>query len=184
MPADCHHRAEPQNPFGLPNTLHKKLMIHIGIDNGVSGALAAISPNSQIIAMLPMPTLKARKGNEVDVATVWHWLDHLCRDKLTVTIEEPGGSKSAKAATSMAGSFHSLRTLCVLKGLRWHRITPQVWQKEIIPGCKAGESKPRALAQARQLWPGESFVPSGCRVPNDGVIDAALIAEYARRKNL
>ena len=77
---------------------------HIGIDNGVSGALAAISPHSQIIAVLPMPTLKARKGNEIDIAAVWQWLDNLGRDKITVTIEEPGGSKSAKASTSMAGS--------------------------------------------------------------------------------
>ena len=160
------------------------ITLHVGIDNGISGALVALSPHSQIVSMLPMPILKARKGNEVDVATVWHWLDNLCRDKLTVVIEEPGGSKSAKAATSMAGSFHALRTICVLKDIRWHRITPQIWQKEILPGCKAGDTKPRALAQVRQLWPDESFVPTGCRVPNDGMIDAALIAEYGRRKNL
>ena len=158
---------------------------HIGIDNGVSGALAAISPHSQIIAVLPMPTLKARKGNEIDIAAVWQWLDNLGRDKITVTIEEPGGSKSAKASTSMAGSFHALRAVCVLKGIRWHRVTPQAWQKDMLPGCKSGDSKPRALALARQLWPSESFLASDrCRVAHDGIVDAAIIAEWSRRKNL
>jgi len=160
-------------------------MTYIGIDNGVSGALAAISPHSQIVSVLPMPTLKSRKGNEIDILSVWQWLEGLGRHKLTVTIEEPGGSKSAKAATSMAGSFHALRSLCVLKGLRWHRITPQAWQKELLPGCKAGDSKPRALAAARQLWPSESFLASDrCRVAHDGIVDAALIGEWSRRNNL
>lgn len=161
-------------------------MIYLGIDNGVSGGLVALSDASQIVAMLPMPCQKARKGNEIEIKAVWDWIDALdAREKITTIIEEPGGSKSSKAATSMAGSFHSLRCLCVLKNLRWHRVTPQSWQKEMLQGCKAGETKPRALAEARQLWPGESFLASPrCKVAHDGLIDAALIAEYARRKGL
>jgi len=161
-------------------------MIFLGIDNGVSGGIAALSDSSQIIAMLPMPCQRARKGNEIDILAVWKWIDQLdSREKITVVIEEPGGSKSSKAATSMAGSFHALRALCVLKGLRWHRVTPQSWQKDMLPGCKAGETKPRALAEARQLWPDEGFLASDrCKVPHDGLIDAALIAEHARRRGL
>lgn len=161
-------------------------MIFLGIDNGISGGLVAISDQSQIIAMLPMPALRARKGNEIDIAAVWSWVADLdSREKITVIIEEPGGSKSAQAAASMSGSFHALRALCVLKSLRWHRITPQAWQKVMLPGCKAGDTKPRALAAVRQLWPDESFLASDrCRVPHDGLIDAALIAEYGRRERL
>lgn len=161
-------------------------MIFLGIDNGISGGLVALSDSSQIVSMLPMPCQKARKGNEIDIKAVWDWIDGLdAREKITVIVEEPGGSKSSKAATSMAGSFHSLRALCVLKGLRWHRITPQSWQKEMLPGCKAGETKPRALAEVRQLWPGETFLRTPkCKGPDEGLVDAALIAEYARRKGL
>jgi hypothetical protein len=159
--------------------------LSIGIDNGISGALAAVSPHSQIVSVLPMPIQKARKGNEIDVQAVWNWLDGLGRNKITVTIEEPGGSKSAKAATSMAGSFHALRTICVLKGIRWHRVTPQAWQKDMLPGCKAGETKARALALARQLWPSGGFLASKrCHVAHDGIVDSLLIAEWSRRKNL
>ena len=159
----------------------------IGIDNGISGGLVALSPNSQIIACLPMPSLKARKGNEIDIATVWRWITGLDvqSDKFAVIVEEPGGSKSAKAATSMAGSFHALRSMCVLKDLRWHRITPQLWQKAMLPGCAPGDTKPRALAACRELWPAEPFLASErCRCAHEGLVDAALIAEYARRKNI
>lgn len=160
--------------------------IHVGIDNGVSGALVAISPHSRIIDKITMPIIKARKGNEVDIATVWQWMLSLDdRGKLTVVIEEPGGSKSALAATSMAGSFHALRAVCVIKSLRWHRITPREWQRQMLPSCAPGDTKPRALAAARQLWPDETFLASDrCRTPHDGLIDAALIAEFARQKNL
>ncbi len=159
----------------------------IGADNGVSGALVAISGfDGSIISQLPMPTQKIPSGREIDILAVWKWINNLdSRDKISVVIEEPVGSKSATASRSMAASFAALRTVCVLKALQWHRITPQQWQKVLLPRCKAGDTKPRALALAKQLWPDETFLANKrCRVPHDGLIDAALIAEYARRARL
>jgi hypothetical protein len=60
-----------------------------------------------------------------------------------------------------------------------------MWQKVMLPGCAKGDTKPAALARARQLWPAESWLASPrCSKPHDGMIDAALIAEYGRIKNL
>jgi hypothetical protein len=137
--------------------------------------------------MLPMPVKRARKGNEVDINEIIWWLDKneiRLSDTMTI-IEEPGGSKSAKAATSMAGSFHALRALLEIKCGRYERITPQTWQRVMIPGAKGGETKSRALEVARRLWPGTDWRASDrCRTPHDGLIDAALIAEYGRRAGL
>ena len=158
--------------------------ITVGVDNGISGGLVALGPLSHIIGMLPMPSKKARKGNEVDVVAVWDWIASL-ESPATVVIEEPGGSKSAKAATSMAGSFHALRAMCEIKKLRWHRVTPQAWQKAMLPGCKAGDTKPRAKAAVAALWPSEKFLATPrCKVAHEGLVDAALIAEWARRAAL
>lgn len=162
-------------------------MIYIGIDNGVSGALAAIhTEHPEIVRLRSTPIQKARKGNEINAADIAEWLRGIAvNDQITVIIEEPGGSKSAKAASSMAGSFHALRAIMEVCGYRWHRITPQSWQKVMLPGCKAADTKPRALAKARQLWPTETWLESPrCRVPHDGWVDAALIAEYGRITNL
>jgi hypothetical protein len=161
-------------------------MIYIGIDNGISGGICAISAHEgTIISSCKMPIKKSRGGNEVDVRAFHHWASESTGGTLSNAVyilEEPGGSKSAKAAKSMAGSFHCLRGFFETKSLRWERITPQSWQKVILPGCKAGETKARALSRASELWPEESFIQPGCRKPHDGIIDAALIAEFSRRK--
>ena len=161
----------------------------IGIDNGISGALVAISAhNGALIASTEMPIQNARKGNEIDVRELRRWLVNSAaglENILCAILEEPGGSKSAKAAMSMAGSFHAIRATLEMCNLRWHRITPQKWQKEMIPGCKSGDTKPRALELAKRLWPEETFLASQrCKKPHDGIVDAALLAEYARIKNL
>jgi len=161
----------------------------IGVDNGISGALVAISAhNGALIASTEMPIQKARKGNEINTLEVEFWLRCVSGglDKIHCAIlEEPGGSKSAKAAMSMAGSFHSLRTILTNLKIRWHRITPQKWQKEMLPGCKSGDTKPRALELAKRLWPDETFLATErSKVPHDGIVDAAILSEYARIKNL
>jgi hypothetical protein len=151
----------------------------VGIDNGVSGGLAYLE-NGKVRATLPMPTVKARKGNEIDVYAVDRFL--FVTSPRLVVIEEPGGSKSARAATSMAGSFHALRTICVVRGIPYERITPQIWQKVMLPGCKAGETKQRALEAAKRLWPEADWRGTErSKVPHDGLIDAALIAMWAIR---
>jgi hypothetical protein len=162
---------------------------YLGIDNGVSGGLVALSPTAGLppLALLPMPVKRARKGNEVDICEVIRWLDWQdiqLPDTMTI-IEEPGGSKSARAATSMAGSFHALRAMLECRGGRYERVTPQAWQRVMIPGAKSGETKARALEVAGRLWPTTDWRASDrCRTPHDGLIDAALIAEYGRRAGL
>lgn len=166
-------------------------MNYIGIDNGISGAIAQLNPDGALKSWHAMPTQKTRKGNEVNAASVFALL-RAARDEsfkqykgsITVIIEEPGGSKSAKAASSMAGSFHAIRAVLEVMRVRYHRITPQAWQKNILH-CKAGDTKPAALSKARQLWPDELWLETErCRKPHDGAIDAALIAEYGRVNNL
>ena len=156
----------------------------VGIDNGVSGGVTILSDYGDHIRSFTMPIQRARKGNEIDVVELWDSIMNTGEqpDRFTFAVEEPGGSKSSKAATSMAGSFHAIRAMLELKGCRWHRVTPQEWQKAMIPGAK-GDTKPRALAKARQLWPNEKWLATDrCRTPHDGMIDAALIAEYVRLK--
>lgn len=155
----------------------------VGIDNGISGGLVALSEMGPIVSMLPMPVKEAKKGNEIDPVKVWEWLKELGpREQIKVVIEEPGGSKSASAAKSMSGSFHTLRTICELKGLEYHRITPQSWQKTLLV-CKAGETKQAALMTAKHRWPDDSFLATKrSKVPHTGLVDAALIAEYWRKK--
>lgn len=167
-------------------------MIYLGIDNGLDGGLVALS---DVVGVAPinaavMPTRLKAKGREVNADLVLAFIESLhcpdVRTDLTVVIETPGKhSPGAQALCSMWDSFGVLRAVCEVKGIRHYRITPQQWQKAMLPGCEKGNTKPFALSIARRLWPQESWLATPrSSVPHDGLIDAALIAEYARTKNL
>jgi hypothetical protein len=162
-------------------------MIYIGIDNGLTGALVALSDHpGPPIAMTTMPTRGKSKGNEVDGEAVWQWIYFNGGTACTVILETPGKhSPGAQALCSMWDSYGCIRGILESRGIRHHRIAPQAWQKKMLVGCAKGDTKPAALAKARQLWPLESWLASPrCSKPHDGMIDASLIAEYGRINNL
>lgn len=152
----------------------------IGIDNGISGAFAILNAHGDLMCWAPMPIQKSRKGNEVDVITLKTQLEQFHFKGATVIVEEPGGSKSARAASSMAGSFHAIRAMLDLMQLPYHRVTPQSWQKVLLR-CKAGDTKPAAERLAKQLWPEEKWLRTArCSTPHDGGIDSALLAFHLK----
>lgn len=162
-------------------------MIYIGIDNGLTGGIVAVSDHpGPIIDLWPMPTRGKSKGNEVDAEMVWSFVDKWKREDVTVILETPGKhSPGAQALCSMWDSYGAIRGVLESRGIRHHRITPQAWQKRMLVGCSKGDTKPAALAMARRLWPDETWLASPrCKTPHDGMIDAALIAEYGRTSNL
>ncbi len=164
-------------------------MIYVGIDNGLDGALVAISAaRGQIIDKIIMPTKAKAKGREVDTLAVWTWISMRCDHtaQITVLLETPGKhSPGVMALCSMWDSYGALRGMLEVKGIRHHRIMPQSWQKVILGNVEKGNTKPAALSKARQLWPSETWLKSTrSSKDHDGMIDAALIAEYGRLKNL
>lgn len=128
------------------------------------------------------PKKGAKITREVDIVAVWQWInEHVGHqlDQVVIVIEKPTNAKTYRAAEAMAGSFHALRAMCELKNIRWERVTPQAWQKVMIPGCAKGDTKPAALRAAKLLWPDESWLAtSRSKVPHDGLVDAALLALY------
>lgn len=162
-------------------------MIYAGCDNGLTGGLVALSETAGLppISMIPMPIKAKGKGNEVDALAVWEWMQSL-HSELCVVIETPGKhSPGLMALCSMWDSYGALRAICEVKGIRHIRISPQTWQSVMLPGCEKGNTKPYALSVARQLWPQETWLATPrCKKPSDGLVDGALIAEFARRKGL
>jgi len=163
--------------------------LYIGIDNGLSGAMVALSnyPGPPV-AISIMPTRGKKKGNEVDAMAFYEWLLSLdCAfDRMTAILETPGKhSPGVMALCSMWDSYGAVRAVLECRGIRHHRIAPQTWQKAMMPGCAKGDTKPAALLKARQLWPDEKWLKTPrCKTPDMGMVDAALIGEYGRIKTL
>lgn len=129
----------------------------IGADNGLTGALVALSSHSgAIVAKLPMPTQAKSKGDEVDVRSIWQWLSQWPVESLCVILETPGKhSPGVNALCSMWDSYGAIRSLLESRNVVHHRIAPQTWQKVMLPGCEKGQTKPFALSVCRRLWPDE-----------------------------
>ena len=62
--------------------------------------------------------------------------------------------------------------------ISYQLIEPQRWKKEFT----LNSDKKRSIAVAKQLFPSAMLIPPGCRTPHDGIAEAILLSEYARRK--
>jgi hypothetical protein len=92
---------------------------------------------------------------------------------------------SSQSIASMWDSYGAIRSILETHRIRHHRITPQAWQKIMLVGCAKGDTKPAAMAKARQLWPDETWLATyRSTTMHSGLIDAALIAEYGRISKL
>jgi hypothetical protein len=163
-------------------------VITIGIDNGTTtGGMVALSPTGAIIGMQVMPWTKHKSRKEIDILKVHQWIVQVTGMKEWAgryIIEEPNNSRNASTAYSVASCFHALRGYFTTRNLEWARITPQSWQKYMLGKVPKGETKERALSKAHYLWPDEPFHASPrCKTAHEGLVDAALIAEYYRLKN-
>jgi hypothetical protein len=72
-----------------------------------------------------------------------------------------------------------LETRCISHS----RILNYDWQPTMLGKVPQGKTKEYALNKVKQLWPDETFLATKrSSVPHDGMVDAALIAEYGRLK--
>lgn len=161
----------------------------VGIDNGISGALVALSRTGDILWKEEMPSLfplmgkNTKRRNEVHVERLAAILRREGIADTVIYMERPVGSQNASAAISMAGCFHTVRAVAQCLGIRFVRITPMEWQKELLVTQGPGDTKQAAFRAATRIWPRTDWRKKRprCVTPFDGFIDAALIAEYGRR---
>lgn len=153
----------------------------VGIDNGISGGLCALSAfDGAVLACRAMPTKEVANKSEVDIPVLLEWLEPYRKDMI-VCIEEPlKHAKSSQAMRSMSISFGLIVGACEAKQYSVHRVQVKEWQ-DVMLGKKLakGMTKVAALISANKLWPSETWLAtSRSKVPHDGMIDAALIAHY------
>ena len=168
----------------------------IGIDNGLTGSLVALSTtvNPQgagcLIACLPMPVLKSFR--EIDGDSVAAWIRKVMHGHPTVVaLEEcPKHANQASIMRSMATSYGILvgaitagTDITNSQIIRVRSGNPKdSWQRVMLGNLKKGETKAAALKLAGTLWPDEAWIVGKMRTPHTGLIDAALIAEFYRRQ--
>lgn len=157
--------------------------MYIGIDPGKKGGICILSKDGGI-------ALLERLGDDYRLAEI------LCRAaegmdrRNSMAYVEKVGAMPGNGVASMfrfGEGFGVIQGLLIGYKIPFQLVTPYSWQKSMHGGINkknAPDPKLRSLAAARQLYPDAKIVPEGCRIPNDGLIDALLIAAYGRRTEL
>lgn len=176
----------------------------LGIDPGLSGALALIDENATVIGLSSLPvvevaTTKKTKGGkkrikrDYDHAKLMRFLGDIAVNakgacNVTVILEQqsPRPGESAMGAYSLGNSFGFLHGTVRTMQFPVERPYPATWHRVMMPGAlKALDPKLKKKAimlKAAELYPQAVARMQGPRGGDkDGVADALLLATYGLR---
>jgi len=148
----------------------------LGIDPGLSGAIAWVSDDGHLIRVADMPTVEVNGKKKVSPQMLVALLEDYDDAKM-VAIEDVG-AMPGQGVTSMFNFGYSAGILAgVCAGLRMPTsfYRPSVWKR--AAGVPADKGAARQMAQ--RFWP-------GCRdfdrAKDDGRAEAALLARWVATK--
>lgn len=156
---------------------------YLGIDPGLSGAVALYIPANDTLHVGDVPVHELKRNGktrrEVDVHTLTTMLRDCAAYRPTVWIEHvsamPG--EGAVGAFTFGKVVGLLTGVCVALDLPLERVTPSVWKKAM--GVTSDKDGTRARASA--LMP--RHAGSWPLKKHDGRAEAALIALYGARQS-
>lgn len=149
----------------------------LGIDPGLSGAIAWLSDYGHLIRVADMPTLEVNGKKKVSPQQLVAMLEEH-DDQIKLAAIEDVGAMPGQGVTSMFNFGYSagiLAGVCAGLGIPTVLYRPAVWKR--AAGVPADKGAARQMAQ--RLWP-------GCRdfdrVKDDGRAEAALLARWVATK--
>jgi len=152
----------------------------IGVDPGLCGGLAALTPDG--IKLQTMPVFSAAGRQFIDERALVGWLTEYAIGGAQVFIESVHAMPK-QGVTSMftfGTGWGLLRGICAGLGLSYELVRPQEWQRAMLAGQPPGSE----YLVASRLWPlAEWRASERAKIPHSGLVDAALIAEFGRRKS-
>lgn len=146
-------------------------MIYIGIDPGKKGAYAWYTDG----------VMRVRKWDDNYFARDMHWLASV-DDRLMACVEKVGAmpGQGTVSMFSFGQSFGFILGVLTAFGIPYQLVPPRKWKAEY---GLLNTQKQASVDVAKRLFPEVSFLPTErCRKESDGMSDAVLMAEYARRK--
>lgn len=167
MVCRCSRPAESPDP--LP-------MIYLGIDPGKKGGYATIS-----IVAGKAPLALVSPWDDSLFTEVVNWLSE-CDGCVFCAVEKVHSmpQQGVKSTFNFGQSYGFIKGVLTALGTPFQEIPPQEWKKEF---GLIGKDKKESIRVCKQLFPRVSLLPTEkSRVDSDGMAEALLIAEYARRK--
>jgi len=159
-------------------------MIYIGIDPGLHGGFAIMYQDSVETSVIPT-TLQGKKRtyNHLDLARFFYSFE----GTECYAILEEQHAMPKQGVTSMFSTgygFGALKQCLTDFAIPHEVIRAQVWQKEFGISGRKGNTKVQALQICQSLFPDVNLLATErAKKPHQGIVDAVLIAEFARRRH-
>lgn len=170
--------------------------IYLGIDLGKEGGFYALKNGKPILKEV-MPKI----GKDLDLPAIGKILLKFRKQDVHVIFESIKGlfGISKGIAMDLSEQKGIIEGMCVLLKLPYTVVGPKTWQKAMFSGAKiqtktkkvegvsktVTDTKATATLVAKRLFPQETFLKSDrSKKPHDGLVDACLLAEYGRRRDL
>jgi hypothetical protein len=162
-------------------------MIIVGIDPGLTGALAVINDHHKPLAICDLPTMpipeagpKATIKREIDVRALYALLcEVIPEDDSCIAVMEHASSIGAEtgemAKLSLAATKASIMAVLRLKGLDVRRVAPVTWKRHF----RLSKEKNAALDLARSMF---MFPPELKRALDHNRAEALLIASFGKSR--
>ena len=157
----------------------------IGIDPGITGGIVVLNEDGDIVQALRTPIYTEKGKKHYDVPGMREILMRAAREggQPLAGIEKVGTlPRDGRVGAFNFGVGYGL-WLGLLSALyvSYMEVTPQGWQSRMLAGLPKGpQTKASAVRASKSLFP---HIPIGVKA-DWGIADAALIAEYTRRKDL
>ena len=158
------------------------MVVWLGIDPGIAGALATYAPDTGEAEVVDMPTIKKRSGrNGVDAHAINDMFSMWGNYRVVCVLEQVASRPNdGKASAFQFGEgFGIVRACLACHGIPYHLITPPQWKK--FYGIKndktltAKANKLKSVGHAKQLFPS---LTSDLVDSKDGRAEALLLANY------
>lgn len=161
---------------------------YLGIDPGKEGAFVIVNQDSKIVEMIGMPKI----GKDYDKQGIREILMKFNFDRVLIENPQMIPAVSKSAVASLNHCIGLLEGMCLGLGLEYLVVRPKEWQKECFKHVNlqkrpdgGNDTKATSALASRNLWPRQDFritnKGSASSKYNDGMTDAALLAEYGRR---
>lgn len=148
---------------------------YLGVDPGICGGLCVVREDGTPMEWSRMPDSKVQI------------IDHIIRINTNYTrlilVTELAQAMPKQGVTSCfryGQHFGTFEDTAILLKLPYHEVRPAVWKKAL----SLTSNKMDSIKACRRIFPSVGLIPSGCRKEHDGIAEALLIAEWARRKSL
>lgn len=159
-------------------------MIVVGIDPGLSGAIAAIDGKGNLVSLSDAPSLMVKKAKghkhvylESEMARLLYVLKDT-GDVRIVALENvhamPG--QGVTSMFSMGTGFGLWLGIIAALRLPYERVEPGKWKREM--GLTSGAGKNDSIVKAARLFPSADLHLK----KHDGRAEALLLCEWMRRK--